>query len=255
MRRRAARTRIGTDSPSRDISSSEKLEQKTRTARRPDCRADTTTWPRRTPACRGRRGTPRGLRTPALLHHQRRPAQPAAGHRPGRDQGVDRVLRRRRPDPRPRACPVRHAAAARAGPRAAGRRARPAQHRLHQHDPARARAVVPRRRVRRAADPGLYPVERGRHGVAGQPAGPRRRRPHRHLRLGGQPVRGRLQPLLPRQGPRRVRRPGLLPGPRRARHLRPRVPGGPADRAAARTGSARSCRTRAAACRPTRTRG
>ena len=61
--------------------------------------------------------------------------------------------------------------------------------------------------------------------------GPGRRRPHRHLRLGGQPVRGRLQPLLPRQGPRRVRRPGVLPGPRRARHLRPGLPGGPADRA------------------------
>ena len=146
---------------------------------------------------------------------------------------MGRVVRQRRPDPRPGPRPVRHAPAAGAGPRAAGRRARPAQHGLHQHDPARARALVPRRRVRRAPDPGLHPVERGDHGQPGQPAGPGRRRPHRHLRLGGQPVRGRLQPLLPRQGPRRVRRPGLLPGPRRARHLRPRLPGGPAHRAAA----------------------
>ena len=47
--------------------------------------------------------TPRGLRTPAFLHHHRRPAQPAARHRPGRDPGVDRVLRRRR---RPAAAPA-----------------------------------------------------------------------------------------------------------------------------------------------------
>ena len=147
---------------------------------------------------------------------------------------MGRVLRQRRPHPWPGPGQVRDAAPARAGPGAAGRRARPAQHRLHQHDPARARALVPRRRVRRAAHPRLYPLERRRHGVPGQPAGPRRRRPHRDLRLGRQPVRGRLQPLLPRQGPRRVRRPGLLPGSRRARHLRPRLPGGPADRAAAR---------------------
>ena len=57
-----------------------------------------------------------------------------------------------------------------------------------------------------------------------------RGRAHRHLRQRGQPVRGRLQPLLPRQGPRRVRRPGVLPGTRGAGHLRPRLPRGPADR-------------------------
>ena len=54
--------------------------------------------------------------------------------------------------------------------RAAGRRARPAQHRLHQHDPAGARAVVPRRRVRRAPDPRLHPLERRDHGVTGPTA-------------------------------------------------------------------------------------
>ena len=47
-------------------------------------------------------------------------------------------------------------------------------------------------------------------------------------------VRGRLQPLLPRQGPPRRRRPDLVPGPRLPRHLRPRLPRGPADRAPAR---------------------
>ena len=41
------------------------------------------------------------------------------------------------------------------------------------------------------------------------------------LRLGGEPLRGRLQPLLPRQGRRRRRRPDLLPGPRRARASTP----------------------------------
>ena len=70
-----------------------------------------------------------------------------------------------------------------------------------------------------------------------------------------QPVRGGLQPLLPRQGPRRVRRPGLLPGPRGAGHLRPRVPRGPADRGAAGRVPPGDCPTPAAACRPTRTRG
>ncbi len=38
-------------------------------------------------------------------------------------------------------------------------------------------------------------------------------------------LRDRLQPLLPRQGSRVGRRPGLLPGPRLSRHLRARVSG------------------------------
>ena len=61
-----------------------------------------------------------------------------------------------------------------------------------------------------------------------QPQGPRGRRPHRDLPVVGQPLRGRLQPLLPRQGPPRRRRPDLHPGPRLPRHLRPRLPRGPA---------------------------
>ena len=90
--------------------------------------------------------------------------------------------------------------------------------------------MVPRRRVRRAADSRLYPLERRGDGVPRQPARDGRRRAHRHVCLGRQPVRGRVQPLLPRQGPRRVRRPGVHPGARGARHLRARVPRGPADR-------------------------
>ena len=62
----------------------------------------------------------------------------------------------------------------------------------------------------------------------------RHRRPHLDLRLGGDALRSRLQPLLPRQGPGRRRRPHLLPGPRLAGHLRARVPRRPAvGRAAA----------------------
>ncbi len=57
---------------------------------------------------------------------------------------------------------------------------------------------------------------------------------HLHLRVLGQLLRGRLQPLLPRQGPPRRRRPDLLPGPRLPRHVRPGVPRGPPDREPAR---------------------
>ena len=63
-----------------------------------------------------------------------------------------------------------------------------------------------------------------------QPQGPRGRRSHRDLPVRGQPVRGRLQPLLPRSRPPRWRRPGLHPGPRLPRHLRPRLPRGQAGR-------------------------
>ncbi len=64
----------------------------------------------------------------------------------------------------------------------------------------------------------------------------RDRRPPLHVRLGGQPLRGRLQPLLPGQGRRgwQRRRPGLLPGPRRPRDVRAGVPRGPPERGPAR---------------------
>ncbi len=62
-----------------------------------------------------------------------------------------------------------------------------------------------------------------------------------------------LQPLLPRQGRRWHGRPGLLPGSRRARHVRARLPRGPPDASrSSTTSAARSCLARA--CRPTRTR-
>ncbi len=84
----------------------------------------------------------------------------------------------------------------------------------------------------------------------------RRGRPHRHVRERRVALRGGLQPLLSRQGPRhRDRRPDLLPGPRGARHLRPRVPRGPADRERTSTASARRSHAHRSGSRPTRTRG
>ena len=71
-------------------------------------------------------------------------------------------------------------------------RPQPAQHRLHQHDPAGARAVVPRRRGRRSG-----PIRRlVRWNAAimvhrAQRPGRRRRRPHLDVRLVGVAVRGR----------------------------------------------------------------
>ena len=86
----------------------------------------------------------------------------------------------------------------------------------------------PRRSLDRVADPLAGAVERDGDGGAGEPGERRARRPHRELRLRRHPVRGRVQPLLARADPRARRRPRLHPGPLRARHLRARVPGGPA---------------------------
>ena len=61
--------------------------------------------------------------TPPRGHH-RRAAQPASRHRPRRDPGVAGLPRRRRRPRRPRPRPLPDAPAARAQPRAAGRRAR-----------------------------------------------------------------------------------------------------------------------------------
>ncbi len=90
--------------------------------------------------------------------------------------------------------------------------------------------MVPRRRARGAAHPGLPAVERGGDGHPGQQARRRHRRPPVHVRQLGRALRGRAQPLLPREGRRAARRPHLLPGPRRARRLRPGLPRGPAER-------------------------
>ncbi len=102
---------------------------------------------------------------------------------------------------------------------------------LRQHHPHRRRTRRGRRRGAGAADHRVEPLERGRDGDPRQQV--RRRRPHRHLRLGRLAVRDRLQPLLPRQGGRRLRRPAVHPGPRLPRHLRPCLPGRTAQRDAA----------------------
>ncbi len=94
--------------------------------------------------------------------------------------------------------------------------------------------MVPGRRGDGAPDPAVDPLERRRDGLLGQPQGSRGRRPHRDVRLGGQPLRGRLQPLLPRQGPPRWRRPAVHPGPRLPRCLRAGLPDAAAHRRAAR---------------------
>ena len=188
--------------------------------------------------------------------HQRRPAEPAARHRPGRDRRVARVAGRGRRPRRAQPGALPDAEPAAAGPREAGRRARACA----------APTTSTRSRPRREPwFPGDEHVERRirayiRWNAAimvhrAQRPGVERRRAHLDLRLVGEPLRGRLQPLLPRQGPPRRRRPDLLPGPRLPRHVRPGVPRGPPDRAASSTASARSSRTRAAACRRTRTRG
>ena len=118
--------------------------------------------------------------------------------------------------------------------------------RLHQHDSPRAGAVVPGRRIRRAPHTRVHPLERRDHGRPRQPSLRRARRPPLHVRVGSRALRGRVQPLLPREGRRRVRRPGVLPGPRRARHLRARVPRGPPHGGTARPLPTRGRRPRAA---------
>ena len=140
------------------------------------------------------------------------------------------VARRRRRRPRQDPRPLPHVEAARACPRAAGRPPRHGVHALRQHHPARRGTVVPGRRGARAAHPRLHPLERGGHGHQGQQARRRHRRPPVHVRLVGGAVRRRVQPLLPGQVRRAARRRRLHPGPRGARHLRPRVPRGPAHR-------------------------
>ncbi len=70
--------------------------------------------------------------------------------------------------------------------------------------------------------------------VTGQPPQRGDRGAPGHLRQLGLAVRGGLQPLLPGQVRRRLRRPRLLPGTRLPRHLRPGLRGGAAVRGPAR---------------------
>ena len=167
-------------------------------------------------------------------HHPRRPLVAPARHRSGRDRGVDRVLRRDARGAGRAARPLHHVAAAPARAGASRLGAVAVLHRLRQHHPDRPGAVVPGRRGDRAALPGVDPVERGGDGAPRAAPGRRGRRAHLDLRVGGVAVRGRLQLVLPRQGPPRRRRPRLHPGPRLPRHLRPRLPRGPPGRPAPR---------------------
>ena len=149
--------------------------------------------------------------------------------RPGRDRrmvrGARRADRRARPGARP--LPARRAA------RACARRG------VHwlpsmvtpyvNTHPARGAAALPRRPGDGAAPRRADALERAGDGDARQPRRERRlgraRRPHRQLRVGGRPVRGRLQPFLPRPRRRRpARRPRLLPAALGARRLRARLP-------------------------------
>ena len=144
------------------------------------------------------------------------------------------VVRRIAGAVRARACALPDVAAAGTRRRTAGGHPRADVDRLREHHPDRTGAVVSRRRGRRTALPGVDPVERRDHGAPRAAPGSRCGRPYFDLCVLGGALRGRLQPLLPRQGPPRRRRPDLHPGPRLAGHLRPRVPRGPANRRPAR---------------------
>ena len=67
--------------------------------------------------------------------------------------------------------------------------------------PPQRRARVPGRRGARAARALAHPLERDRDGAQGQQGVLRARRPHRQLPVGGDALRGRLQPLLARARP------------------------------------------------------
>ena len=99
---------------------------------------------------------------------------------------------------------------------------------VHQLDPGPRRALVPGRRGPRAQDSSLHTLERGRNGHAGEHTRSRHRRAPLDLCELSVSLRSRLQPLLPGQGQRHGRRPGVLPGSRVTRHLCPRVRRGPA---------------------------
>ena len=155
--------------------------------------------------------------------------------------------------PRPVPGPVPAGPPHGAGARPGRRRPRHGHHRLHQHGPARPGAVVPRRRGARATDPGRDPVERDGDGRPRQRPLRGSRRPPVDVRLGGRALRRRLQPLLEGQERRRLRRPDLHPGPRRARHLRrARSSRGGCPRSSS-TGS--GARSAVGGCRAIRTRG
>ena len=118
--------------------------------------------------------------------------------------------------------------------------------------PVERQPPLPGRLRARAAHPPLHPLERHGHGGARQPRH-QRGRPHRQLRLGGDALRHRLQPLLALADQGARRRPGLHPGPLGAGHLRPRLPARPRSPRSSSTTSGR--RSTARGSPPTRTPG
>ena len=107
------------------------------------------------------------------------------------------------------------------------------EHRVHQHDPDGSAGAHPRRPGDRASHPLVRALERDGDGAAREQAH-QRRRPHRELRVGGDALRRRLQPLLARAVREARRRPRVLPGPLGDRRVRARVHARPPDRRAAR---------------------
>ena len=142
---------------------------------------------------------------------------------------MDRLARGCRRDGGQGASALHPVSAPQARAPAPGRPSEPDPDPLHQHDQPRAGALLPRRRgdgASRAADD---PLERAGDGAAREHPLRGHRRPPLDVRERREPLRGRVQPLLPRIR-RRPRRPDLLPGPRGAGHLRPRLPRGAPDR-------------------------
>ena len=94
---------------------------------------------------------------------------------------------------------------------------------VRQHDSGRpAAGDAGRPRARSAAAP-LRSLERARDGRAREQGQLRARRSRRELRVGGDALRRRLQPLLPRAERDVRRRPRLLPGTLVARRVRARL--------------------------------
>ena len=164
-------------------------------------------------------GRLRDERTPGHSAH-RLLARGAAGHR---SAGNARVARSARRDRRRAGRRTRHLRAAPVvGTRAPAPRAPAARAQLAvpEHDRPRAAAGVSGRPRDRGAPLRIGALERAGDGRARESRAPRPGRPHRELRVGGRPVRSRLQPLLPR---RAGRRPRLLPAALRAGRVRARV--------------------------------
>ena len=113
--------------------------------------------------------------------------------------------------------------------------------------------MVPRRRAARAPHPRVHPLERDGDGRPVElPVRGAGRAPF-HVRVGGRSLRRRVQPLLPRQARRWIRRPGLST---RATRRRASTPGRSSRAASARSSSTGSAaRSTAAGCRAIRTRG